>query len=87
MDHGQAHRKVTRVKSVSSLPLILMFLAMSAILAFLSVPLWDTVAVLGTSFGVISSDEVRPVRVVSGGIISHERQVAFTLELLRGRPP
>eukprot|EP00903_Cladosiphon_okamuranus_P018746 g17251.t1 len=52
-----AHRTVSRVKSVSSAPLIFLFLAISVILAVVSIPFWDTIIVLGTVFGVAGADE------------------------------
>lgn len=49
---------MSRVKSVSSLPLILLLLAISLMLAAVSVPFWDILFVLGSVFGIMGSDEV-----------------------------
>eukprot|EP00903_Cladosiphon_okamuranus_P018745 g17250.t1 len=51
-----AHRTMTRPKSVSSFPLIMLFLAISVVLAAVSIPFWDTIFVLGTVFGVAGAD-------------------------------
>lgn len=54
----QSHRTMSRVKSVSSPPLLLMFLAISMALAAPMIPLGELVLVSGTAFYMISTDEV-----------------------------
>ena len=55
----QSHRTVTRVRSVSSPPLILMFLAISMVIAAAAIPFWELILVLGTGFWLTSTNEVR----------------------------
>lgn len=55
----QSHRTTTRrVKSISSLPLILTFLTVSLLIAVLPIPCWEVTVVLGTGFWLHNDDEV-----------------------------
>eukprot|EP00903_Cladosiphon_okamuranus_P012700 g11874.t1 len=51
-----SHRTVTRVTSVSSLPKLLVFLAISMAIAAAAIPYWDTIVILGTGFFIINPE-------------------------------
>lgn len=55
----QSHRTVTRVTSVSSLPLLLLFLAISMAIAAAPIPFWETTIILGTGFFLTNPELVR----------------------------
>lgn len=55
----QSHRTMSRVRSVSSPRLILLFLAISMVIAAASVPFWENIIILGTAFWLVNLDEVR----------------------------
>lgn len=54
---------MTRVKSVSSPGLILLFLIASVVIAAATVPFWETAVILRTAFWFANSDEVCALRV------------------------
>lgn len=54
----QSHRTMSRVRSVSSPPLIMLFLAISMVCAAATVPFWEGIFILGTGFWFFNSNEV-----------------------------
>ncbi|CAN0497251.1 unnamed protein product, partial [Ectocarpus sp. 12 AP-2014] len=52
-----SHRTLTRVQSVSSPGLLSVLLAISMGITSVTVPLWETVHVLGTGFWIVNSDQ------------------------------
>ncbi|CAM9149866.1 unnamed protein product [Ectocarpus sp. 12 AP-2014] len=54
-----SHRTMTRVKTVSSPRLLFIMLLVSASLAAATVPLWETIIVLGTAFWFTNPDPVK----------------------------